>query len=166
MGFGVMSEPSTDYPGYDNIMTRDRTIGRILKDHGYWTSWFGKDPQHPVVSGEPGRPFDQGPTGMGFDYFYSFVGGDANQASRTYGVHDLSIRAGTICDRSSSPTTESALGDPPGDAKLTSWPNDLLKRGGQLTPDEEVLLRQADVFAAYWAYTDEIGRDPACGRYG
>jgi len=43
MGFGVVAEQSTGYPGYNSIMTRDKaTIGRMLKDHGYWTSWFGR----------------------------------------------------------------------------------------------------------------------------
>src|SRR5215467_10974398 len=48
MGFGVVAEQSTGYPGYDSIMTRDKaTVGRILKDNGYWTSWFGKDHNTP-----------------------------------------------------------------------------------------------------------------------
>jgi arylsulfatase len=44
-------------------------------------------------------------------------------------------------------------------AKLTPWPDNLLKRWDQLTPDEKKLfIRQADVFAAYFAYTEhEIG---------
>ena len=80
MGFGVISEQSTGYPGYDSIMTRDKaTIGKILKDHGYWTSWFGKDHNTPDFQASQAGPFDQWPTGMGFDYFYGFVGGDANQ---------------------------------------------------------------------------------------
>ena len=38
MGFGVVAEQSTGFPGYNSIMTRDKaTIGRILKDQGYWT---------------------------------------------------------------------------------------------------------------------------------
>src|SRR5262245_63662568 len=43
---------------------------------------------------------------------------------------------------------------------MTPWPEDLLKRWDQLTPDEKKLfIRQVDVFAAYVAYTDhEIGR--------
>jgi hypothetical protein len=51
------------------------------------------------------------------------------------------------------------LGVLPQDAKLTPWP-DLLKRWDQLTDEEKKLfVRQADVFAAYWAYSDhEIGR--------
>jgi arylsulfatase len=48
----------------------------------------------------------------------------------------------------------------PQDAKLTPWPHDLLKNWDELSPDEKKLfIRQADVFAAYFAYTDhEIGR--------
>ena len=52
------------------------------------------------------------------------------------------------------------LGVIPKDAKMTPWPDKLLKRWEQLTPDEKkMFLRQVDVFAAYVAYTDyEIGR--------
>jgi len=52
------------------------------------------------------------------------------------------------------------LGVIPQDAKLTPWPNNLIKQWDQLTPTEKKLfIRQADVYAAYLAYTDhEIGR--------
>ena len=52
------------------------------------------------------------------------------------------------------------LGVIPQDAKLTPWPDDLLKTWDKLTDDEKKLfIRQADIFAAYLAYTDhEIGR--------
>src|SRR5450432_3613100 len=80
VGFGVIAEQSTGYPGYDSIITRDKaTIGRILKDNGYRTSWFGKDHNTPTYQASEAGPFDQWPTGMGFDYFYGFIGGDANQ---------------------------------------------------------------------------------------
>jgi arylsulfatase len=48
----------------------------------------------------------------------------------------------------------------PADAKLTPWPDDLLKSWDKLTDVEKKLfIRQADVYAAYLAYTDhEIGR--------
>jgi arylsulfatase len=47
----------------------------------------------------------------------------------------------------------------PQNAKLTPRPDNLLKRWHQLTPEEQKLFnRQAEVFAAYWAYIDhEIG---------
>ena len=79
-GFGVISEQSTGFPGYNSIIGRDKaTIGRILLDNGYNTSWFGKDHNTPTFAASQVGPFDQWPTGMGFQYFYGFVGGDANQ---------------------------------------------------------------------------------------
>ncbi len=45
----------------------------------YATSWFGKNHNMPTFAASQVGPFDQWPTGMGFEYFYGFVGGDANQ---------------------------------------------------------------------------------------
>ena len=79
-GFGVIAELSTGFPGYNSIIGKDKaTIGRILKDNGYSTSWFGKDHNTPNFQASQAGPFDQWPSGMGFEYFYGFVGGDANQ---------------------------------------------------------------------------------------
>ena len=79
-GFGVVSEQATGYPGYDSFITRDKaTIGRILKDNGYRTSWFGKDHNTPEFQASQDGPFDQWPIGMGFEYFYGFIGGDTSQ---------------------------------------------------------------------------------------
>jgi len=80
VGFGVISEQSTGFPGYNSIIPKDKaTIGRILLDNGYATSWFGKDHNVPAFAASQVGPFDQWPVGMGFEYFYGFVGGDANQ---------------------------------------------------------------------------------------
>jgi arylsulfatase A-like enzyme len=79
-GFGVISEQSTGFPGYNSIIGRDKaTIGRILKEHGYATAWFGKDHNVPTYEASQVGPFDRWPVGMGFEYFFGFVGGDANQ---------------------------------------------------------------------------------------
>ncbi len=79
-GFGVISEQSTGFPGYNSIIGKDKaTIGRMLLDNGYSTSWFGKDHNVPAFAASQVGPFDQWPAGMGFEYFYGFVGGDANQ---------------------------------------------------------------------------------------
>ena len=76
----VISEQSTGFPGYNSIIGVDNaTIGRILLDNGYATSWFGKDHKPPAFAASQVGPFNQWPTGMGFEYFYGFVGGDANQ---------------------------------------------------------------------------------------
>ena len=79
-GFGVISEQATGFPGYNSIISRDKaTIGRILKDNGYRTSWFGKDHNTPAFQASQDGPFDQWPIGMGFEYFYGFIGGDTSQ---------------------------------------------------------------------------------------
>ena len=79
-GFGVVSEQSTGFPGYNSIIAEDKaTIGRMLLDNGYATSWFGKDHNTPTFQSSQIGPFDQWPTGMGFEYFYGFVGGDTSQ---------------------------------------------------------------------------------------
>ena len=79
-GFGVISEQSTGFPGYNSIIGRDKaTIGRMLVDNGYATAWFGKDHNVPAFAASQAGPFDQWPSGMGFEYFYGFIGGDANQ---------------------------------------------------------------------------------------
>jgi Sulfatase len=52
-GFGVISEQSTGFPGYNSIIGKDKaTIGRILLDNGYSTAWFG--PQHASLRGQRG----------------------------------------------------------------------------------------------------------------
>ena len=79
-GFGVISEQATGFPGYNSIIAKDKaTIGRILLDNGYATAWFGKNHNTPAFAASAIGPFDQWPIGMGFEYFYGFVGGDANQ---------------------------------------------------------------------------------------
>jgi arylsulfatase len=79
-GFGVVSEQATGFPGYNSVIAKDKaTVGRILKDNGYATSWFGKNHNTPTFQCSQVGPFDQWPTGMGFEYFYGFMGGDTNQ---------------------------------------------------------------------------------------
>jgi len=80
VGFGVISEQATGFPGYNSIIPKDKaTIGRIMLDNGYSTAWFGKDHNTPAFAASQAGPFDLWPTGLGFEYFYGFVGGDANQ---------------------------------------------------------------------------------------
>src|SRR4029453_7780502 len=79
-GFGVIGEMSTGYPGYNSVITKDKaTIGTILRDNGYATSWFGKNHNTPTYQYSQAGPFDQWPSGMGFEYFYGFMGGETNQ---------------------------------------------------------------------------------------
>ncbi len=80
VGFGVIGELATGYPGYDSIIGPDKaTIGEILKENGYATSWFGKEHNTPTYQYSAAGPFDQWPSGMGFEYFYGFMGGETDQ---------------------------------------------------------------------------------------
>ena len=225
MGFGVIAEQATGYPGYDSFIGRDSaTIGEILKENGYRTSWFGKDHNTPAFEASQAGPFDQWPTGMGFDYFYGFVGGDTSQWqpnlfrnttaiypyvgkpgwNLTTAMADDAIDwmrrinalnpeqpffvyyvpGGTHAPHHPTPewidkisalhlfdkgwnalrdeifANQKRLGVIPQDARLTPWPDALLKTWDKLNPDERKLfVRQAEVYAAFLAYTDhEIGR--------
>ena len=48
-GFGVITEISTGFPGYDFVIRPERrTVGTILRENGYATSWFGKNHNTPA----------------------------------------------------------------------------------------------------------------------
>jgi arylsulfatase A-like enzyme len=80
VGFGVVGELSTGYPGYDSVIEPDKaTIAQILKENGYATSWFGKEHNTPTYQYSLAGPYDQWPSGMGFEYFYGFMGGETDQ---------------------------------------------------------------------------------------
>jgi len=81
VGFGVIGELATGYPGYDSVIGPEHaTIAEILKENGYATSWFGKDHNTPGFTySSTAGPFDEWPSGMGFEYFYGFLGGETDQ---------------------------------------------------------------------------------------
>ena len=226
VGYGVIAEQATGYPGYDSFITKDKTtIGRILRDNGYRTSWFGKNHNTPSFQASELGPFDQWPIGMGFEYFYGFMGGDTNQwqpanlARNTTYIYPFQgnpgfnlttamadeaiaylnkmntltpeqpffvyyVPGGTHAPHHATPEwikkatdlhlfdkgwnalrdqifeNQKRLGVIPQNAKMTPWPDDLLKRWDALSADEKkMFLRQVDVYAAYLMYTDhEIGR--------
>jgi arylsulfatase len=222
-GFGVITELSTGFPGYDSIIgPEDATIGRILKDNGFSTSWFGKNHNTPDFQYTVAGPFNQWPSGMGFDYFYGFMGGETDQwtpylfennrqvfpfvgkegkYNLTTDMADKAIGylqgmqaaapdspwflyyapGGTHSPH--NPTKEwvdkfkgkfdmgwnvmreqifanqKRLGVIPQTTKLTEWPDDLPKWDSLSADQKKLFARQAEVFAAYAAYTDdEIGR--------
>ena len=225
VGFGVISEQSTGFPGYNSLIGRDSaTIGRILLENGYRTSWYGKDHNVPTFAASQAGPFDQWPVGMGFQHFYGFIGGDSSQwqpnlfndttavypyighpgwnlvtamaddaihwvkqlddidpampfllyyaPGATHAPHHPTrewvdrISAMHLFDqgwntlRDTIFANQKRLGVIPQEARLTPWPHDLLKTWDELTDeDRKLFIRQADVYAAYLAYTDhEIGR--------
>ena len=222
VGFGVISELSTGYPGYDSIIgPENATIGTILRDNGYSTSWFGKNHNTPGFQLSTSGPFDQWPSGMGFDYFYGFMGGETDQwtpylfqdhtqifpwlnkpgYNLTTDLADEAIRHMKALNAAApdqpffvyyvpggshsphQPTLEwidkfkgkfdmgwnvmreqifanqQRLGVILPDTQLTRWPDELPQWDSLPADEKKLFSRQAEVFAAYTAYTDhEIGR--------
>lgn len=222
VGFGVISEQATGYPGYDSILGLDNaSVGEILKDNGYATSWFGKNHNTPSYQYSLAGPYDQWPSGMGFEYFYGFMGGETDQwtpylfrdhtqifpwigkpgynlttdmADEAIGyMRQLSVVApdkpfflyyvpggthaphhptqewvdkfkgkfdmGWNAMRDQIFANQKKLGVIPANAQLTPWPNDLPKWDTLDADSKKLFARQAEVYAAYVAYTDnEIGR--------
>ena len=222
VGFGVIAELSTGYPGYDSIIGPDNaTIGRILREHGYNTSWYGKNHNTPGFQYSLAGPYDQWPSGMGFDYFYGFMGGESDQwtpflfrdhtqiypwigkpgYNLTTDMADEAIKhlrglnaaapdqpffvyyapGGSHSPHQPTPewiekfkgkfdmgwnvmreqifANQKRLGVIPENAQLTPWPDDLPKWETLSADERKLFARQAEVFAAYTAYTDhEIGR--------
>jgi arylsulfatase len=77
---GVIMELATGYPGYNSLMSKSLgTFAEILKQNGYNTSWYGKNHNVPDWQSSQAGPFDLWPTGLGFEYFYGFIGGDTSQ---------------------------------------------------------------------------------------
>ena len=77
---GVITEMATGYPGYNSLVPKSAgSVGAVLKGNGYNTSWFGKMHNVPDWMSSQAGPFDLWPTGLGFEYFYGFIGGDSDQ---------------------------------------------------------------------------------------
>jgi arylsulfatase A-like enzyme len=222
VGFGIISEQSTGYPGYDSVIgPENATVGTILQQNGYATSWFGKNHNTPSYQYSAAGPFDQWPSGMGFSYFYGFLGGESDQwtpylfqnttqifpwiGKPGYNLTtDMADEAIAHIQRLNAaapdkpffvyyvpggshsphqPTKEwidkykgkfdmgwnelreqifanqKRLGVIPTSTQLTPWPDDLKKWDALSADEKKLFARQAEVFAAYVAYTDhEIGR--------
>src|SRR5246500_4334662 len=78
---GGITEIATSAPGYDSVLPNTMSpLARTLKLNGYSTAQFGKCHEVPVWQTRPVGPFNAWPTGGGgFEYFYGFIGGEANQ---------------------------------------------------------------------------------------
>jgi len=80
VGMGNIAELATSAPGNNSIWPNTAApLAKILKYNGYSTAQFGKCHEVPVWETSPMGPYRQWPTGMGFEYFYGFLGGETNQ---------------------------------------------------------------------------------------
>jgi arylsulfatase A-like enzyme len=80
-GMGGITEIATGAPGYCSVRPNSMApLAETLKLNGYSTAQFGKCHEVPVWQTSPAGPFDAWPAGGGgFEYFYGFIGGEANQ---------------------------------------------------------------------------------------
>jgi len=80
VGYGQISEFAADWDGYiGSIPREDATLMQVLGAYGYTSGAFGKWHNTPTSDITPSGPFDQWPTGLGFNYFYGFLAGEASQ---------------------------------------------------------------------------------------
>ena len=81
VGMGGITEIATSAPGNNSLRPNTKApLPLTLKLNGYSTAQFGKCHEVPVWQSSPMGPFDGWPSGGGgFEYFYGFIGGEANQ---------------------------------------------------------------------------------------
>lgn len=79
VGVGYVTNWATGYPGYNSVIPKSAvTVAQILKMNGYNTAMFGKGHITPEWEMSETGPFDRWPTGLGFEYFYGFLGADSS----------------------------------------------------------------------------------------
>jgi arylsulfatase len=80
VGMGAITEFATSAPGNNSIWPNTAApLAKILQLNGYSTAQIGKCHEVPSWEVGPTGPYRQWPTGMGFEYFYGFIGGETNQ---------------------------------------------------------------------------------------
>jgi len=80
VGYGQIAEFASDWDGYIGAIPKaTATLPQILGAYGYTSGAFGKWHNTPTTDITPSGPFGQWPTGLGFNYFYGFLAGEASQ---------------------------------------------------------------------------------------
>ena len=80
IGNGQIAELANDWDGYSGEIPKSSALAaEVLKDYGYATAAFGKWHNTPAVETTAAGPFHNWPTGLGFEYFYGFLAGEASQ---------------------------------------------------------------------------------------
>lgn len=79
---GSVTETATAFPGQTGQRPNNVTpVAEMLRLNGYSTAAFGKSHETAAWEVSPSGPTDRWPTRSGFDKFYGFIGGEANQWS-------------------------------------------------------------------------------------
>ena len=80
IGNGQIAELANDWDGYAGKIPRSSAlVAEVLKDYGYSTGAWGKWHNTPAEDTTAAGPFEDWPTGLGFEYFYGFLAGEASQ---------------------------------------------------------------------------------------
>lgn len=80
--FGSISESATGFPGQTGQRPNSvAPLAEMLRLNGYSTAAFGKYHEAAAWEVSVSGPTDRWPTRSGFDKFYGFIGGEANQWS-------------------------------------------------------------------------------------
>jgi arylsulfatase A-like enzyme len=81
---GSITETATAFPGQTGKRPNSvAPLAEMLRLNGYATGAFGKSHETAVWEVSPSGPTDRWPTRSGFDKFYGFIGGEANQWAPT-----------------------------------------------------------------------------------
>jgi len=84
VGVGYVTNWPTGYDGYNSVIPKSAgTVAQILKENGYNTAMFGKGHVTPEWEMSQAGPFDRWPTGLGFQYYYGFLGADTSEFEPT-----------------------------------------------------------------------------------
>jgi len=80
VGAGQIAELANDWDGYSGVQPKTSAmVAEVLKDYGYHTGAWGKWHNTPANETTASGPFNNWPTGYGFEYFYGFLAGEASQ---------------------------------------------------------------------------------------
>jgi hypothetical protein len=80
VGNGQIAELANDWDGYSGHIPKSSATGaEVLRQYGYSTAAFGKWHNTPAEETTAAGPFDNWPTGVGFEHFYGFLAGEASQ---------------------------------------------------------------------------------------
>jgi len=80
VGNGQIAELANDWDGYSGHIPKSSALAaEVLRHYGYCTAAWGKWHNTPAEETTVAGPFDSWPTGLGFEYFYGFLAGEASQ---------------------------------------------------------------------------------------
>ena len=133
IGNGQIAELANDWDGYSGQIPKSSALAaEVLKDYGYATAAFGKWHNTPAIETTAAGPFENWPTGLGFEYFYGFLAGEASQYEPNL------VRNTTVVPPPKTPKEGYHLSEDLADDAI-----DWLRRHKSLQPDKP--------FYMYWA---------------